>query len=295
MKLEKVSSSPPISVVDTVTLFVYNVAHSVKDEESCSSERGVTTVPYIIAMAGKGGTGKTTLAGFLIKYLVQKGKTPILAVDADSNTNLNEVLGVPLAETLGTSREEMKEGVVQQGMTKQTFMEIKLAEAVVEGKGFDLIAMGRPEGPGCYCAANNLLSMYLEKLIDNYPYMVVDNEAGMEHISRLTTNNVDILLVVSDASMRGIETAGRITRLVDELRIRAERRFLIINQARDELTEQLQQAIASNGLNLAGTIPKDDLVYDFDMAGSPTVTLPDNNPALSAAFTIFDEIIDGNK
>jgi CO dehydrogenase maturation factor len=271
------------------------VAHSLKDEESCSSERGVTTVPYIIAMAGKGGTGKTTLAGFLIKYLVQRGKTPILAVDADSNTNLNEVLGVPLAETLGTSREEMKEGVVQQGMTKQTFMEIKLAEAVVEGKGFDLIAMGRPEGPGCYCAANNLLSMYLEKLIDNYPYMVVDNEAGMEHISRLTTKNVDILLVVSDASMRGIETAGRITRLVDELRIRAERRFLIINQARDELTEPLQQAIASNGLNLAGTIPKDDLVYDFDMAGSPTVSLPDNNPALSAAFTIFDEIIDGNK
>jgi len=141
-------------------------------------------MPYAIAMAGKGGTGKTTVAGFLIKYLVQKGKTPILAVDADSNSNLNEVLGVPLEATLGTAREEMKDGVVKQGMTKQMFIEMKLAEAVFEGEGFDLIAMGRPEGAGCYCAANNLLSMYLGNLIDNYPYMVMDNEAGMEHISR---------------------------------------------------------------------------------------------------------------
>jgi len=252
-------------------------------------------VPYTIAMAGKGGTGKTTLAGFLIKYLVQKGKTPVLAVDADSNTNLNEVLGVSLTDTLGTSREEMKDGVVQQGMTKQMFMEIKLAEAVVEGEGFDLIAMGRPEGPGCYCAANTLLTMYLGKLINNYPFVVMDNEAGMEHISRLTTNNVNLLLVVSDTSIRGIETAGRINSLVDELKVRAEKRYLIINQAREGITDSLQKAITKHGLNLAGSIPKDDLLYDFDMAGNPTVTLPDDNPALSAAFTIFDEIIEANE
>ena len=252
-------------------------------------------MPYTIAMAGKGGTGKTTLAGFLIKYLVQKGETPVLAVDADSNTNLNEVLGVSLTDTLGTSREEMKDGVVQQGMTKQMFMEIKLAEAVVEGEGFDLVAMGRPEGPGCYCAANTLLTMYLEKLINNYPFVVMDNEAGMEHISRLTTNNVNLLLVVSDASIRGIETAGRISSLVDELKIAAEKRFLIINQAREGITDSLQKAITKHGLNLAGTIPKDDLLYDFDMAGNPTVTLPDDNPALSAAFAIFDEIIEANE
>ena len=252
-------------------------------------------MPYTIAMAGKGGTGKTTLAGFLIKYLVQKGETPVLAVDADSNTNLNEVLGVSLTGTLGTSREEMKDGVVQQGMTKQMFMEIKLAEAVVEGEGFDLVAMGRPEGPGCYCAANTLLTMYLGKLIDNYPFVVMDNEAGMEHISRLTTNNVNLLLVVSDASIRGIETAGRINSLVDALKIAAEKRFLIINQAREGITDSLQKAITKHGLNLAGTIPKDDLLYDFDMAGNPTVTLPDDNPALSAAFAIFDEIIEANE
>jgi CO dehydrogenase maturation factor len=251
-------------------------------------------MPYAIAMAGKGGTGKTTVAGFLIKYLVQKGKIPILAVDADSNANLNEVLGVPLEVTLGTAREEMKDGVVKQGMTKQMFMEMKLAEAIVEGEGFDLIAMGRPEGAGCYCAANNLLSMYLGKLIDNYPYMVMDNEAGMEHISRLTTNNVDILLVVSDSSIRGIEAAGRINTLVDDLKVRAAKRFLIINQARDGLTDSLQEAITKHGLNLAGTIPKDDVLYEFDMNGNPTVNLPDDNPALSTAFKIFDKIIEAN-
>jgi CO dehydrogenase maturation factor len=252
-------------------------------------------VPYTIAMAGKGGTGKTTLAGFLIKYLVQKGKTPVLAVDADSNTNLNEVLGVSLTDTLGTSREQMKDGIVKQGMTKQMFMEIKLAEAIVEGEGFDLVAMGRPEGPGCYCAANNLLTMYLGKLIDNYPYMVMDNEAGMEHISRLTTNNVNLLLVVSDASIRGIETAGRINLLVDELKVKAEKRYLIINQAREGVTDSLQRAIHEHKLNLAGTIPKDDLLYDFDMAGNPTVTLPDDNLALSSAFAIFNTIIEPNE
>jgi CO dehydrogenase maturation factor len=249
-------------------------------------------MPYSVAMAGKGGTGKTTVAGFLIKYLVEKGKAPVLAVDADSNTNLNEVLGVPLKATLGTAREEMKEGVVQQGMTKQMFMEMRLAQAIVEGEGFDLISMGRPEGPGCYCAANSLLTMYLGNLIDNYPYMVMDNEAGMEHISRLTTDNVDVLLVISDPSIRGIETAGRISSLVDELKVRVLERFLIINQARDGLADSLQEAIVKHGLNLAGTIPRDDLLYDFDMNGNPTINLPDDNPAVSAAFDIFDRIIE---
>jgi CO dehydrogenase maturation factor len=249
-------------------------------------------MPYAVAMAGKGGTGKTTIAGFLIRYLVQKGKTPILAVDADSNTNLNQVLGVSIRATLGTAREEMKEGVVKQGMTKQMFMEMKLADAVVEGEGFDLIAMGRPEGAGCYCAANNLLSMYLARLIDNYPYMVMDNEAGMEHISRLTTNNVDVLLIVSDPSIRGIDAAGRINTLVDELKVRAVKRFLIVNQARDGLAGSLQQAIEEQGLNLAGTMPKDDLLYEFDMNGNPIITVPDDNPALCAAFEIFDKVIE---
>jgi CO dehydrogenase maturation factor len=247
---------------------------------------------YTIAMAGKGGTGKTTVAGFLIKYLVKKGKVPVLAVDADANTNLNEVLGVPIKETLGTGREEMKDGVVKQGMTKQVFMEIKLAEAIVEGEGFDLIAMGRPEGAGCYCAANSLLTMYLGQLIDNYPYMVMDNEAGMEHISRLTTNNIDILLTVADSSIRGIETTSRINKLVDELKVKVKKKYLIINQARDGLNDSLKEAVEKFGLDLAGTIPKDDDLYDFDMKGNPTSSLPDDNPAMSAAWSIFDKIIE---
>jgi len=247
---------------------------------------------YTIAMAGKGGTGKTTVAGFLIKYLVKKDKIPVLAVDADANTNLNEVLGVPMKETLGTGREEMKDGVVKQGMTKQVFMEIKLAEAIVEGEGFDLIAMGRPEGAGCYCAANSLLTMYLGQLIDNYPYMVMDNEAGMEHISRLTTNNIDILLTVADSSIRGIETTSRINKLVDELKVKVKKKYLIINQARDGLNDSLKEAVEKFGLDLAGTIPKDDDLYDFDMKGNPTCSLPDDNPAMSAAWSIFDKIIE---
>ncbi len=247
---------------------------------------------YTIAMAGKGGTGKTTVAGFLIKYLVKKDKIPVLAVDADANTNLNEVLGVPMKETLGTGREEMKDGVVKQGMTKQVFMEIKLAEAIVEGEGFDLIAMGRPEGAGCYCAANSLLTMYLGQLIDNYPYMVMDNEAGMEHISRLTTNNIDILLTVADSSIRGIETTSRINKLVDELKVKVKKKYLIINQARDGLNDSLKEAVEKFGLDLAGTIPKDDDLYDFDMKGNPTSSLPDDNPAMSAAWSIFDKIIE---
>jgi CO dehydrogenase maturation factor len=150
---------------------------------------------YSIGLAGKGGTGKTTVAGLLVKYLVEKGKVPVLAVDADANANLNEVLGLEVQETLGDAREEMKKGVAT-GMTKDIFMEMKLEQALVEAKGYDLVVMGRPEGPGCYCAANTLLTNYLDRLIKNYAYIVVDNEAGMEHISRLTTNNIDLLLIV---------------------------------------------------------------------------------------------------
>ena len=144
---------------------------------------------------------------------------PILAIDADSNSNLNEVLGVSLEETLSDAREMMKTSVPV-GMTKDIFMEMKMEQSLVEGKGFDLIAMGRPEGPGCYCAANNLLSSLIDRLMKNYPYLVVDNEAGMEHFSRLTQKDVDLLLLVSDPSRRGLAAACRIAELVRSLPIR---------------------------------------------------------------------------
>ena len=190
-------------------------------------------MPFSIALAGKGGTGKTTLAGLLIKYLVKKGKEPILAVDADSNANLNEVLGLNINDTLGDAREDMKKGNVPSGMTKDVFISMKLEQSIVEADGFDLVIMGQPEGKGCYCAANTLLTGFLEKLTDNYPYIVMDNEAGMEHISRLTTKNVDILLIVSDSSRRGLQAAVRIEALAKCLNIVVGKSYLVINQTKE--------------------------------------------------------------
>ncbi|MFO7558866.1 MAG: AAA family ATPase [Desulfobacterales bacterium] len=248
-------------------------------------------MPLSIALAGKGGTGKTTVSGMLIKYLVQSGKTPILAVDADCNANLNEVLGLEVADTLGNAREEMKKGVVPSGMTKDIFMSMKLEQAVVESDGYDLIVMGQPEGSGCYCAANTLLTGFLEKLSGNYPYIVMDNEAGMEHISRLTTSNVDILLTVSDTSRRGLQAAIRINQLARDLNIGVGKSYLIINQIKEEPSEAVLNMIREENLELAGTIPEDDAIYRFDLDGKPTVDIPNDNKAIQAAFQIFDRII----
>ena len=248
-------------------------------------------MPFLIAMAGKGGTGKTTIAGMLIKYLVLKGKSPVLAVDADSNANLNEVLGLEVADTLGNAREEMKKGKVPSGMTKDVFMSMKLERAIIETEGYDLIVMGQPEGSGCYCAANNLLSGFLERLTGNYPYIVIDNEAGMEHISRLTTKNVDILLIVSDTSRRGLQTAIRINKLAKDLNIGVSNSYLIINKTKEEPSDLAVNMIKDNGIEIAGTIPDDRTVYEYDLTGIPTIKMPDDNKAVKAAFKIFNNII----
>lgn len=245
---------------------------------------------FSIALAGKGGTGKTTTAGLLVKYLVARGKTPVLAVDADANSNLNEILGLQVTDTLGNAREEMKKGVAS-GMTKDVFMQMKLQEAVVEGEGFDLIVMGRPEGAGCYCAANTLLTQYLDKLIGNYRCIVIDNEAGMEHLSRLTTNNVDILLAVSDATRRGIQAASRIFELASELKLSIGKRYLIINQVKEGSADALFKAAKDYGMELAGMIPDDPLVRKYDLEGRPTIALEEESRALQAAYDIFDRII----
>jgi CO dehydrogenase maturation factor len=246
---------------------------------------------YSIALAGKGGTGKTTVAGMLIKYLVNKGKTPIIAVDADSNANLNEVLGLEVTETIGNAREEMKKGIVPRGITKDVFMSMKLEQALVEASDYDLIVMGQPEGQGCYCAANTLLTGFIERLTDNYPYLVMDNEAGMEHISRLTTKDVDILLIVSDTSRRGIQAAVRINELAKNLSIGVGKTYLIVNQVKEELSAAVLEILDKAGLELAGTIPEDKTIYEYDLNGKPTIDIPDDNQAIKAAFEIFDNII----
>jgi len=248
-------------------------------------------MPKSIALAGKGGTGKTTIAGMLIKYLVKTGKSPILTVDADSNANLNEVLGLEVADTLSDAREEMKKGIVPSGMTKDVFMSMKLQQAVIEDDGYDLIVMGQPEGPGCYCAANTLLTGFLDKLIGNYPYVVMDNEAGMEHISRLTTSSVDILLIIADTSRRGLQAAIRINDLAKSLNIGVGNSYLIINQTREETPDAVLEIIKNGGLELAGTIPEDRTVYEYDLKGRPTIEIPENNQAVQAAFEIFAKLI----
>jgi CO dehydrogenase maturation factor len=246
---------------------------------------------FSIALAGKGGVGKTTIAGLLIKYLVAKGKTPILAVDADSNANLNEVLGLEVKDTLGQAREDMKKGNVPPGMTKDIFMSMRLEEAVAEEEGYDLVVMGTPEGAGCYCAANTLLAGFLEKLVDNYAYVVMDNEAGMEHISRLTTKNVDLLLIVADTSRRGLQAGLRINKLASELNIGVGQSYLVVNQAKTDLPDEVKAMISENGLELAGIIPQDDAVYEYDLKGRPTIEIAEQSPSVKAAYAVFDRIL----
>ncbi len=248
---------------------------------------------YSIALAGKGGTGKTTMAGLLVRYLVENEKTPVLAVDADANANLNEVLGLEVEETLGEAREEMKRGVAT-GLTKDVFMRMKLEQAVVENKGFDLVVMGRPEGPGCYCAANTLLTTYLDRLIGNYAYVVIDNEAGMEHLSRLTTNNIDLLLVVSDPTRRGVQAAGRILELTGELKLNIKQHKVLVNQVKEDQVAGISALLEQQGLDPVGVVPEDDQIVDFDLQGRPTIELGGTSTALKAAFQIFDRIFNGN-
>jgi CO dehydrogenase maturation factor len=245
---------------------------------------------HIFAFAGKGGSGKTTLAGLLVRFLKEHRMTPILAVDADSNANFNEVLGLEVEDTLGEAREMLKKDVPV-GMTKDIFIEMKAEQALVETQDFDLIVMGRPEGPGCYCAANNLLTRCINRLMGNYPYLVIDNEAGMEHFSRLTTKNIDLLFVVTDPSRRGMLSARRICDLVDELGIRVGRRFLMINRYRVGLTRLISQQIEGLGPESVATIPEDPLISQYDLEGNPTIELPSESVALKAANEVFARLL----
>jgi len=245
---------------------------------------------FTIAVSGKGGTGKTTLAGMIIRFLLDKGKGPILAVDADSNSNLNEVLGVGIRSTIGDAREMMKKEVPV-GMTKDIWFELKVQESLTEAKGFDLVAMGRPEGPGCYCAANTLARKCLDLLTGNYRYIVIDNEAGMEHFSRLTTRDVDLLFIVSDSSQRGILTASRIRDLIHELDLRIVHEVLIINRVQGEPGPEIFEEVKKQNLELGAILPADEEVYRYDSEGKPTFQLPLESKAVRAARQMLEKYI----
>lgn len=245
---------------------------------------------FTIAVSGKGGTGKTTFAGMIIRYILEKKKGPVLAVDADANTNLNEVLGIDVKSTIGEMRELMKEDVPA-GMTKDVWFEYKVQEALTEVEGFDLLAMGRPEGAGCYCAANTLARKYIDLLTENYPYIVIDNEAGMEHFSRLTTRDVDLLFILSDASRRGIMTAARIRDLIRELKLNIKKDLLVLNRMDGDLQDETAAEIARYKIELAGVVPFDEEISRYDRNGTPTFKLPETAQAIKASEAIFDRYI----
>jgi CO dehydrogenase maturation factor len=231
-----------------------------------------------IAIAGKGGTGKTTIAGLLVRRLAALQTGPVLAIDADPASNLNEVLGLPLERTVGDIREEISEkaraNLLDPGVAKADLLDYEINANIVEGTGVDLLVMGRPEGPGCYCAANTMLRGIIDRIAAGYAWVVIDNEAGLEHLSRRTTRDVDVLLIVSDPSVRGLTTAGRIVDLLDELETRVGRHHLIINRVVDGLTPELESGIGERGLNLLARIPEDPAVADYDAVGRALVDLP---------------------
>lgn len=252
---------------------------------------------HVIAVAGKGGVGKTTLCGLLIQYLCESGKKPVLAVDADANSNLNEVLGVETEITLGELREEIERAGIDSryqipaGVTKQDYLEMRLADAITEEDDYDLMVMGRTQGQGCYCFVNGLVQTQIQRLQSHYPYIVVDNEAGMEHISRGILPTMQTAILVSDCSRRGVQAAGRIARLVEELNFKLQKMGLIVNRAPEgRLDAGTMEEIEKQNLNLLGVVPHDDMVYRFDCDGKPTIQLPADSPVRAALKGIVEKL-----
>lgn len=252
---------------------------------------------HIIAAAGKGGVGKTTLCGLLIQYLCETGKRPVLAVDADANANLNEVLGVEAGVTLGELREEIERAGVDPkyqipaGITKAVYLESRMADALAEEADYDLMVMGRSQGQGCYCFVNGIVQTQIQKLQSHYPYIVVDNEAGMEHISRGILPTMEIAILVSDCSRRGVQAAGRIADLMKELNLKPKKTGLIVNRAPNgTLDEGTLEEIRKQKLDLLGVVPQDETVYQFDCEGKPMIQLPKDSPVREALKNIIEKM-----
>ncbi|NQT31530.1 MAG: AAA family ATPase [Deltaproteobacteria bacterium] len=250
---------------------------------------------FNIAVAGKGGTGKTSVASLVIRYLMKKGAGPILAIDADPNANLGESLGLDIKQTLGSLIASFNDEKINisPGMTKETYLDLKMNEAIVEAKGIDLVTMGRGEGPHCYCYPNVLLRKFADTLSGNYPYTVMDNEAGMEHLSRRTTQNIDELLLVSDHSVKGVRTLARIRELVDELKLEVKRQSVIINMVPDGLDPMVVSELARLGIEPAAIIPLDEVVSQYDIKLKPLLDLPDSSRAVQAINNLMTMLLDG--
>ena len=243
--------------------------------------------PHTIAVAGKGGVGKTTTCGMIIDYLCNKKQGPVLVVDADANANLNEVLGVEVETSLGQIREEMAQaelkGTLPAGMTKADYADFKFNSAIVEEDDFDMLVMGRTQGKGCYCYVNGVLKSQVDKYARNYSYVVMDNEAGLEHVARGTLPKVDTMLLISDCSRRGIQAAARVAEIVEEMQLNPGTMGLIVNRAPEgKLDAGVMEEIEKHGLKLLGVLPQDEGVYRCDCDGEPSAKLPDSNPVKAA-------------
>ena len=252
-------------------------------------------MPHTIAVAGKGGVGKTTTCGMIIDYLASKGDGPVLVVDADANSNLNEVLGVEVETSLGAIREEMAQaelkGTVPKGMTKAEYAEFKFNSALIEEDDFDMLVMGRTQGKGCYCYVNGVLKTQVDKYAKNYSYVVMDNEAGLEHVARGTLPHVDTMLLISDCSRRGVQAAARVAEMIEEMELKPGKLGLIINRAPGGvLDDGIKAEVEKHGLTLLGVLPQDEGVYRCDCSGEPSAKLPADNPVKTALKGIMQSL-----
>lgn len=245
-----------------------------------------------IAVAGKGGTGKTSFCALLIRYLIERGKSPVLAVDADANANLNEALGLKIEnETVSELIAKTKDiDGIPNGMSQDAYIEYRLNASLSEGKNVDLLVMGGPDGPGCFCFPNNILRKYLDNLSRGYRYIVMDNEAGLEHISRRTTKDVDILFIISDNSARSVRSAGRVNQLLKQINTKVKRVYLIMTKSTPQEIENLKDEIEKTGVELVGIIPNDAALTEFDVKGKPLFELPDDSSAVKAVYQILDQL-----
>jgi len=242
----------------------------------------------IIAVAGKGGTGKTTLASLIVRTLKEEKTGSILAIDADPNSNLGELLGIKDISTIVEIIDNISQNPdqVPKGMTKDRFINLKVQESLNEEERFDLLTMGRPEGPGCYCFANNMLREVIKKLMDNYSHIVIDNEAGMEHLSRRLVRNIDTLFIISDATTIGVRSASRISALCDELNIKIKERFLILNKSKGN-ENSLKAEIDKTALNLKKVLPINEELEEASVKNKSIFELNDKNPVLNSVRKIW--------
>jgi len=248
---------------------------------------------FTIAVAGKGGSGKTSLTALVIRYLKKKGTGPILAVDADPNANLGESLGLQVGQTVGLMLDNFQRDKINipAGMTKESYLEFKLNEVVVESKGLDLITMGRGEGPECYCYPNVILKKFADNMSDSYAYTVMDNEAGMEHLSRRTTQNIDALLVVSNHSVKGVRAIARIKELVAELKLVIKRQLVVLNIIPGELNALVSEELNRLGIEPSAIIPEDEELYQYDLELRSLLDLPDTSKAVREVDDLMEKVL----